>query len=117
MATKKFVVRDGFTFGARSEYPAGTILELDESAGVAFADKLRPVTRSEKGEEADNKDEVKDKEKPTSFPYLTEKQRITLIGAGYIDQGKADAAKDEDLAALGGIGESAVKLIRENKGK
>ena len=114
MSTKKFVVREGFTFGSRGEYGPGSVLELDESAGVAFADKLRPAGRRDVDDEVDNQEDADKKKRAAAFDYLPDKQRNTLIGAGY-DQDKADAAKDEELGALAGIDKRTIELVRENK--
>lgn len=113
MAKKKFVVRDGFTFGIRGEHAQGDVLELDEAAGVAFADKLRPAKAREEDAETANKGQGD--EKPTILAYLSDKQRKALSEAGFATQADLDRASDEQLMAVEGVKEVAVKSIRANK--
>jgi hypothetical protein len=40
MATHKYRVREGFTYGAFSQHKAGTILKLDDSTAALNMDKL-----------------------------------------------------------------------------
>lgn len=116
MATKKYEVREGFTFGTRSEYEAGDVLELDESAGVAFADKLKPVSEKRKAENDDD-DDKKDKQPQQAFAYLPAKNRSALTKAGFVTQADTDKATDEQLRAVEGMNDDHLKVIRDNKGK
>lgn len=103
--TKKYQVREGQTFGTHGKYKEGDIVELEEKAASAFPDKLMLV---------------KEAPEPAAvrvFAYLTDKQEKALIEAGFADQAALDAASDEVLLAVTGVGDAAIKLIRDNKVK
>jgi len=106
MAKQKFVVRDGYTFGKHFEYGPGDELELDEAAGVAFADKLKPAGKPQATPE---------EPKVAPLDYLNAKQQKALQAAGYATQKQLDGATDDQLRAVEGIGDSTLAEIRAHK--
>lgn len=107
-------VRTGYAFGSRNMIGPGDLVDLSAAEALAFADKLEPVdgTPSPAPAEPTGADEL-----PApwlDFGDLAKHLNMIrlLIANGYATPQAVQAASDEELLAIKGIGPKALGALR-----
>jgi hypothetical protein len=98
----KFKVKRGMSFGKDNQYGPGDNVVLSPEDAAGFLDKLEPVDEPI--------------EEPAGWNGLDGKIVAALEAAGFSPLMVADNTTDDELLAIEGIGQAAVKKIRSALG-
>lgn len=108
---KNYRIKHGHTFGQHPYKTGGQIVELKPSEAAGFLDILEPVDGLIVPQVAPTptsaSDEASTGSLPEDFPY-----RAKLVAAGLASLEEVNAASDEQLEGIKGIGLTGVTKIR-----
>lgn len=108
-------VRPGFTFGSRNLAGPGDVVDLSAAEALAFADKLEPVDGAPAPVVVDPPAPADSLPAPwLDFGDLSKHLNMIrlLIANGYVTPTAVQAASDEELLAIKGIGPKALGALR-----